>query len=130
MASILNDNVDLNPTLVEAGCKVTVVLMAHSAYNYLHSAKWPGCIKDYISAGGTMISLKDFQKHMSMFECQFREKISELHIDNFETELITFLNGCFGDIKVTSTPESPNLYYGYDYKDRIVIIVSVNTSVA
>ena len=130
MASILNDNIDFNPTLAEAGCKVTVVLMGRIAYNYLYSAKWPGCIKDYISAGGTMISLKDFQKHMSMFECQFREEIFGLHIDSFEAELTTFLNGCFGDIKVISTPESHNLYYGYDNKDQIVIIVSVNASVA
>ena len=45
MASILSDNININPTIAESQAVVTVVLMATAAYENLYTANWPNYIK-------------------------------------------------------------------------------------
>ena len=41
MASILNDDININPTIAESQTVVTVALMTSAAYEYLYTANWP-----------------------------------------------------------------------------------------
>lgn len=129
MASILSDNININPTLDEIGVPVTVVFMASEAYEYLHTANWPRDIRWVLRRvlfnTAERPTIKEFQKCARNIENCLRSQILKCHIDTIRDELDTFVGTIFKDVCIFPVPEQDGIYYFYNGKNKLILIVAV-----
>lgn len=128
MASILNDNININPTIAESQTVVTVALMASVAYEYLYTANWPGYIQDLLfGLAKKHLTPKEFQKYTHNIEDYFRGRILEFHVDNICEELCAYIGTIFVTVhRVDETLTGSNVYYFRDDKEQLILIVAFN----
>ena len=128
MASILSDNININPTIAESQTVVTVALMASAAYEYLYTANWPDYIHDLLfSLAKNHLTPKEFQKYTHNIEDYFRGRILGFHVDNISEELCAYMDSIFKGIRrVNETLTGGNIYYFHDNKEQLILIVAFN----
>lgn len=125
MSSILNDNININPTLDEIGVPVTVVFMASEAYEYLYTANWPRDIRWMVFNTTERPTIKEFQKYTRNIENCLRSQILKCRIDTIRDELNTFVGAIFKDVCLSSMPRQDGVYYFYNGKNKLILIVAV-----
>lgn len=131
MASILDGTININPTITEAGCKITVVLMASEAHHYLYTANWPDYIRCLLfGMDKKALNVKEFQKYAHNIENMLRDNMGTFHIDTIHTELEAFVGAIFSDVHVTSTGDNDDIYYCCNNEGKIILIVAVTRPVA
>lgn len=131
MASILDGTININPTLTEAGCKITVVLMASEAHDYLYTANWPDYIRCLLfGMDKKALNARDFQGYAHNIENMLREDMSGFHIDTIRNELDAFVGAIFSDVRVTSTGDNDDIYYCCNNEGKIILIFAVTRPVA
>lgn len=125
MPSILSDNININPTLEELHAPVTVALMASEAYEYLHTANWPEDIRWILFNTTERPTIKEFQKYTRNIENCLRSQILKCHIDTIRDELAAFIGAIFKDVCISSMPEQDGIYYFYNSRNKLILIVAV-----
>lgn len=125
MSSILNDNININPTLDETGVPVTVVFMASEAYEYLYTANWPRDIRWMVFNTTERPTIKEFQKCARNIENCLRSQILKCHIDTIRDELNAFVGAIFKDACISPLPGQDGIYYFYNGKNKLILIVAV-----
>ena len=127
MASILSDNININPTIAESQTVVTVVLMATAAYENLYTANWPAYIKRMLfDTTKKHPTIKEFQKYVHDIEYYLRGQILDLHVDNISEELCAYIGSIFTDVHlVDKTLTGRNIYY-FENNGQLILIVAFN----
>ena len=126
--AILDDRINVSPTLAETGCKVTVALMVHNAHTYLYTAKWPEYVKAIIyGIGNKALNLKEFQRHARQIEMMIREDIMKLQIDGIQEELDNYINSIFGDTHISASPECKDAYYFNNSAGNLIMMIAITS---
>lgn len=127
MASILSDNININPTIAESQTVVTVALMATAAHENLYTANWPDYIKCMLfDTTKKHPTIKEFQKYVHDIEDYLRGQILNLHVDNIGEELCAYIGSIFTNVHlVDETLTGRNIYY-FDNNGQLILIVAFN----
>ena len=127
MASILSDNININPTIAESQTVVTVVLMATAAYENLYTANWPDHIKRMLfDTTEKHPTIKEFREYTRNIEDYIRGQILNLHVDNISEELCAYIGSIFTGVHlVDETLTGRDIYY-FDNNGQLILIVAFN----